>query len=306
MPITRGKYKKTDIKLKQLVSLLEGVQFKTLEKISAALGPQTVEQTRRQLKQLEKLGYYIEKEPGKSTARRIYQKSKQDLPLFQFDEQLTVMKALDDADMDNKLKGKVTALISSRIENSFSFYEKYQIIMEAMQKGRQVYMKTYASRDHAPTEKTCTIGHVSLEQARAWAWNARKGEYYALNLEKMSGVEVSKRKAENHPDWNQNRVETDLFGFLKIGKGFQVNLRLTDFAYSMLKRQFSHAEAREIKHLNAGFKWIFETTVYDIKPVARFVVGLFDQVMIDGDEKVKNGIKDYFENKTKAGYNQNF
>lgn len=307
MANTRGKYKKTDIKLQQLVSLLEGVRFKKLEQLSAALGPQTVEQTRRMLKQLEKMGYKIEKEPGKSNARRIYNKIRQDLPVFKFDEQLQLMEALEQSGISREIKDKLIALISSRIENIFPFYKEYNIILESMQKGRQLYIKKYTPRDHEGGEKTCTIGHVSLEQARAWAWSGHRQKFYALNIEKMSGLKVSKLPAESHPDWNQNRGETDLFGFEKQEKKiYEVRLRMTDFAYSMLKRQFPHADAHELKHLQNGFRWVLETIVYDIKPVARFVVGLFDEVIIDGNESVKKEIEAYFLNKAMIGYKFNF
>lgn len=306
MKAKRGKYKKSGIKLNQLISQLEGVKFKTLEQLSLALGPQSKKQTRRMIAELEAMGYKVEKKPGKSDARRIFDKSKQGQPLFTFEEHIHTLEMLETAGAEKELMDKVSGLLATRIEETFMHFKKYNIIRAAIEKRRKLIIRNYKVRDRlAGNDKTCTIGHVDLERGKAYAWNSELSKFYTLNIENMGEVSISGQAAEEHPAWSQMEEETDLFGFSPTGKKLKVSLWLTSFATSMLIRQFPQAEPL-LKPLRKNrFTSRFEATVFDIQPVARFVVGLFHEVYVEGDRVSKKAIMDYFQEKTIGGFNHN-
>ena len=175
-----------------------------------------------------------------------------------------------------------------------------------MHKGRKVNIRNYKVRDRKGGEdKICTIGHVDLERGKAYAWNARISKFYTLNMENMGQVSISNQRAESHPVWSQMEEKLDIFGFSPTGIKLKVTLWLTSFAASMFLRQFPQAELL-LKPIKKGkYAMLFETTVFDIQPVARFIVGLLHEVYVEGDTETRRAIAKYFLEKTMKGLREN-
>jgi len=92
------------------------------------------------------------------------------------------------------------------------------------------------------------------------------------------------------------------------GEVYRVSLLLRPFAYSQLFRQFPHllVFVNKLETPIDQYRYRLQLKVYDIQPVARFVTGLLNEILIEGDELSREAIWKYIEQRVVGGMAQNF
>ncbi|MFM9005902.1 MAG: hypothetical protein ACKOSR_10435, partial [Flavobacteriales bacterium] len=90
-----------------------------------------------------------------------------------------------------------------------------------------------------------------------------------------------------HPYRNgkQHRVDDmDVFGFTRSDKEFTIELQLSMRAAILMKEEFPMTIDRIRLAESSGY-YAFKATVYDVKPIARFILGLSQEInIVKGNE----------------------
>jgi len=94
--------------------------------------------------------------------------------------------------------------------------------------------------------------------------------------------------------------ELDPFGFARKDAEYNVVLNMSMRASLLLREEYP-ASAPHIKAADNKSYYIFKATVYDLKPVARFILGLSQEINVEGSQELtsylNNQIKHVLSNK---------
>lgn len=177
------------------------------------------------------------------------------------------------------------------------FAKEKEIILSAINNDHQISTQ-YESRDGG-VKKNRALSPIKLNASnnKVECWDSNYNKTTTFNLEKMKGLKEMNGVKRELPQEGVPIVKKDIFGFSDNGNPFELYLNLTEHAKSMLLKQFvqfkSMVKDRGKKtryHYRIHFK-----TLYDIQPIARFVVGLLHEVEIDeGCTEAKKKIREYF------------
>jgi len=208
---------------------------------------------------------------------------------------------------------KVLTSIFNENESMQTFIEKslykkeMSVIQLAIQKNKKILLKKYTSRERVSQNRI--LSPVMLDTLYEKVYALDEGVGKTFNIENITGIDILNTPREINLYWDPNK-NRDPFGFINNNskvKKIKISLLLTNFAKSQLVRQFKTI-IDFIKKEKRKDRYVFklEMEVFDIQPIARFVAGLLNEVLIIDNGEAKDLIKEYLKNRIKKGMITNF
>ena len=210
------------------------------------------------------------------------------------------------------LKQKKKLFVSKDNPNQFrDYFKEISIIKNAIKNNLCINILNYLDRDEEKKNYR-GITPVKLDERsnKVYCLVADKNNSYAraFNFERMSAVTASKAKALSKANCDID-VLLDVFGFLPKHPQYglyKVGLRMTNFAYSLLIRQFP--EIDNPKYISKSHKqkmpYTLKVKTNDPFAIARFFAGIASHVEIikhQTDPSSRNKIKEWFDKYAKEG-----
>lgn len=232
------------------------------------------------------------------------------------EEEIIQLTTILNKNIDPILSSKILKVLTSIFhenEKSKTFIEKslykkeLSTIQMAIDKNKKILLKKYTSRERVSQNRI--LSPVMLDTLNEKVYALDNGVGKTFNIENITGIDILNTPREVNQNWDPNK-NRDPFGFININsnaKKIKISLLLTNFAKSQLVRQFQNI-IDFIKKVKGKDQFIFklEMEVYDIQPIARFVSGLLNEVLITENGEAKDLIKEYIKNRIKNGMITNF
>jgi len=210
-----------------------------------------------------------------------------------------IRRLLHSAGKSNKLKDSIIHKLSlhtgSPMLSKDILHARLGKIVEdlhlAIVERKQVVLKKYHSlntngiSDRLVEPTGFTDNYRSLS-----AFEVATGRNKFFNIERIMAVEIRKREFRFSDKHKFSPV--DAFGFADGGVSHEVELLMTLRAATLLKEEFPHTAAF-IRHDKKKDTYRLKASVHDYKPVARFVFGLPEDIIVIGSDE----FTDYLTNK---------
>ena len=215
---------------------------------------------------------------------------------FTEDEAITLRQILDRTGDDSiqvqRLKKKFDRLYDLKILNSVELKEQLAhnvtTLYEAIKQRRMVSLVGYSS-PHSNTQRDRTVEPFLLmngnREVRCYELESRMNKTFKLS--RMQDVRMLDLIWEN--EHCHRLVHTDVFMF-SGEHTWTVTLLMGRLATSVLREEYPQAE-RYIEPVDASH-WRVEMPVCSMLGVGRFVLGLFQDIEIEGCEELKDYIKE--------------
>ncbi len=166
-------------------------------------------------------------------------------------------------------------------------------IGEAISEKRQIVLKKYQSAsskridDRLVEPISITTNYTSLV-----AFEPSSGKNKIFSLDRISEIKLTKTKFKFAL---LHQVEkTDIFGFGNTGKAIDVDIKMNLRAYVIMKHDYPLSDVF-IKKESDNISYRLRTTVNDLKPVVRFVIGLFEDVEVVGSDELLKQLRLTFQ-----------
>ena len=307
-----GKNYSNTLQSEQLLLLeLSGMHYVDLNDVSKKFKKHT-RTLLRYIASLKKKGINVIKKSSKGKLYMIEENNQGISSQFTESEFNILMKSFEKMKLDKsfQLRGdllhKLIKYIYFNTENVGEFEQEITKIKIAI-KGKQLLkIQKYYAR-HGISEDV-EVAPVQLDVSRKKIIAYHNGMFKNYNLENMENVENTKEKAINMPEYAPSgKIELDVFGFNKRNNQvFKVELAMTMFATSQLRRQFP-LMVKYITPLRDGmYRRLLKIEVHDIEPIARFITGLFNEIKILGSNSAKEKIEEYYFTRVVKGYASNY
>jgi hypothetical protein len=182
--------------------------------------------------------------------------------------------------------------VKNNKEEFRDYLKEVSIIKKAIREKKKINIINYKDRDNPNGGTSGGITYkgvipVKLDEHlnKIYCFDL-KDHKRCFNLERMSNVQSTKLNAGNHIEWNPDD-DLDVFGFLPKSefedRRFKIVMRLTNFAYSLLIRQFPAIDnstyvKKAPKRSKKPYVLIVETN--DPYALARFFAGIASEVEI--------------------------
>lgn len=162
-------------------------------------------------------------------------------------------------------------------------------LIEAIENKKQVLFKNYASpHNTSKTNRLVEPFAFTTNYVQVWCYELATQSNKLFKTARIEAVE----ELDNQWTEEAQHVQADLDIFRMSGqKVLPVKLKLGILAHNLLIEEYPLAE-REISQI-ADDKWVLETTVCNFKGVARFVIGLADDITIVESKQLKDYIADF-------------
>jgi len=275
----------------QLINLLKTEPAKSMRHISEVLNS-TERTLYRYFNLLEELGFQIHRDE----LNRVYIPSEQigNEVAFSRDEIVFLKKLLQSTGKNVKIKDSILGKllvhsdvqIGTRLALKAHLGKIVDIISQGMETKRQVVLRKYHSfhtnsiSDRAVEPIAFTENYAGLI---AFEIASKKNKIY--NIDRITAVEVTK-----HPYRNgkfHKVEELDAFGFARKDADYVIELHLTMRAALLLKEEYPMT-IESIRLLETQGIYSFKAPVYDLRPVARFILGLSQEInIINGKELIE-------------------
>lgn len=284
------------LRVLQLITLLKARPAKSIRQLGEILSSSD-RTVYRYLDLLEELGFIVQRD----SAFRVYietpEADRQELVFTGAEAQflhellLTIGKKnkLSDAIL-KKLYVNSDIQIAGNLLLRAHLGQLVQKLNEAIQQKKQVILKQYHSAnsngisDRIVEPIRFTDNYENLV---AYEINTGKNKYF--NIERITAVAITKN---NFKHATKHKYEPhDVFGFALSGKKFEIDLTLSLRACVILREEYPLTSAC-IKRIPGSTKFRFKTTVYDLKPVSRFILGFLGEIKINGSSAFKNHIRE--------------
>ncbi len=224
---------------------------------------------------LKDLGFHVQQDGSK----RIYLEAGQTTVPFTTDEARLLRELVLTVGSRNKLRDsllqKLYAHSDQRVHSELlqraHLSKMVEDISRAMQEKRVVVLKKYMSA-HSNDIRDRLVEPVKFTNGyqRLLAYEPESGQNKAFNLERITSVRVTRKNWMHEQD--HRFTQPDVFGFHENGKKYPVDLELTLRAAVILREEYPTA-ASCITPIKGTGKFRFRTTVYDMRPVKRFLKG---------------------------------
>jgi predicted DNA-binding transcriptional regulator YafY len=274
----------------QLINLLKTEPAKSMRHISEVLNS-TERTLYRYFNLLEELGFQIHRDE----LNRLYIRT--DLigneVAFSRDEIIFLKKLLQSAGKNVKIKDSILSklLVHSDIQigTRLALNAHLGKIVDTISKGietkRQVVLRKYHSfhsnsiSDRAVEPIAFTENYQSLN---GYEIASKQNKIY--NIDRITSVEVTRHPFRNG---KQHRVEElDAFGFARKDDEYLIELHLSMRAALLLKEEYPMT-VEHIRMLESQGFYSFKAKVFDVRPVARFILGLSQEInIVQGKELI--------------------
>lgn len=203
---------------------------------------------------------------------------------FTDEEAYIVAKLLDGLDDNNLLKQNLRKKLAS-IYNVTSLAEcvvsgknaiNVNAIIEAIETKKQVLLKNYASSNRADVcDRLVEPFAFTTNYVQIWCYDTQDDTNKLFKTARIEAVEIL---SQNWNSFEKHRVGyIDVFRMSSHNQ-FQVVLELGVMAHNLLLEEYPLAQ-RDVKQLGSD-RWLLDTYVCDYAGVARFVIGLADDIKI--------------------------
>jgi predicted DNA-binding transcriptional regulator YafY len=274
----------------QLINLLKTDPPKSMRHISEVLNS-TERTLYRYLNLLEELGFQLLRDEQ----NRIYIPTIQGSNEVSFsrDEIVFLKKLLQSTGKNVKIKdailGKLLVHSDVQIGTKLALNAHLGKIVETISQGldskRQVILKKYHSfNSNSISDRTVEPVAFTENYSSLVAFEISTNQNKIYNIDRITAVEVTRHPFRNG---KHHRVEDiDAFGFSRKDDEFTVELHLSMRAALLLKEEYPMS-AEHIRLLESKGYYSFKAQVFDLRPVARFILGLSQEVnIIEGKELV--------------------
>lgn len=271
----------------QLINLLKSDPPKSLRNLSEILDS-TERTLYRYFNLLEELGFQLQRDEH----NRFYILSEEVNGEVDFthDEIVFLKKLLNSVGKNVKLKDAILGKllvhsdiqIGTRIILQAHLGKIVEGISQAMHAKRQVVLKKYHSF-HSGNVSDRLVEPISFTEnyRQLVAFEIESKQNKLFNIDRITAVEITR-----HP-FRHRRLhqvsELDAFGFARKDEEFSVELQMTMRAALLLKEEYP-ASAPYIKLSENKAYYSFKAVVFDLKPVARFIMGLSQEINVLGSE----------------------
>lgn len=292
------------LRVLQLISLLKAPPAKSIHHLSKILSS-TERTVYRYLDLLTEVGFFLERDDY----HRIFIASENnDLGLHFTTEETRLLKRLVlTVGKNNPLKDGILKKLyinSEMDENAVGLLKAHlsRIIEElstAIQTKKQVVLKQYHSvnsneisdRLVEPIKFTDNFQNVA-------AYEPDTGKNKFFKVERISGVEIT-RKNFRHEE-KHKFSKPDAFGFSDTGRQYHIDLLLSLRASVLMKEEYPMT-APFITNLSRSKQYRLTVTVYDLKPITRFILGMLDEITILGSDDLRNHLQEHVVKVLNAG-----
>jgi len=261
----------------RLITMLRQRPARTIRNIALSLDI-SERSAYRYLDLVKDLGFHVETD----SFRRVYISEHSDLPessVFTGEEAALIRDLVLTASPKNKLRDGILQKlyassglqVQSELLHRAHLSRMVEEIGRAITTKKQVVLKKYLSansndiRDRLVEPVKFTNGYQRLV-----AYEPESGQNKAFNLERITSVRVTRKNWMHEQD--HRFTQPDVFGFHENGKKYPVDLELTLRAAVILREEYPTA-ASCITPIKGTGKFRFRTTVYDMRPVKRFLKG---------------------------------
>ncbi len=164
-------------------------------------------------------------------------------------------------------------------------------LVEAIEDEKQVILKEYSSvHSNKVRNRHVEPFEFTTNYIQIWAYDIESGSNKLFKVSRISEVEILE------PPWKHSKLHRS--GFIDIFRissfeQYPVELMLGMRAAMLLMEEYPLAELDMIKRNNN--RWLLKTTVCSYEGIARFILGLADDLIIIGPQE----LKDFVSNKLK-------
>lgn len=306
--MARDRYKKSLHNEKLLFIELLGTDYVSLDSVSKKLNV-SINALLDYIKKWKdpNSGVIVKRKPGKERLYMIEDFNSTYSSPFTEDEFTILLKMLKTSTLLNKtLADKLLKVIYFNTEISLGYEKEISAIKKAIKDRKKISIGKYTGRDKTSNDLELTPIHVDVAKKRLIIYSQSDNKFKSYNIENMEKVAVSKQTADSHPDWTPQAEDYDVFGFSFSKEKIEVELMLTMFAKSQLIRQFPKLEKYLFPLKNDRYKSLLRIVVHDIQPIARFITGLFNEIKIEGSQRAKILIEEYYKNRVENGFKTNY
>ena len=270
----------TLLRVFRLIRLLNSRPYKTVPQLANVLEttPRTIY---RYLNVLETVGYLIDKdEENRYFLMRPYDQQTQQL--LSNDEAYYLQDMLQQAATGHPLAERIVAKVNRShtlipLADSLPAQHHYQnvrVLTEAIQLGYRVQLCKYHSTSSGRiADRIVEPIHFSDGYTYLLAYDVDRKANRQFKVERMERVQwLDERITGDH-----RTAQVDVFGF-SGEREYRVALRLNARAYRLLVEEFPRS--RDWIRLLPEGQYLFQATVYDLRGIGRFVLGLPGQIDI--------------------------
>jgi predicted DNA-binding transcriptional regulator YafY len=274
----------------QLINLLKTEPAKSMRHISEVLNS-TERTLYRYFNLLEELGFQIHRDeqnrvfiPADITGNQLS---------FSRDEIVFLKKLLQSAGRNVKIKDSILGKllvhsdvqIGTKLALNAHLGKIVDVIGQGMQTKRQVILRKYHSfHTNSITDRTVEPIAFTENYASLVAFEIASKQNKIYNIDRITSVEVTKHPFRNG---KHHRVEElDPFGFSRKDEEFNIELHMSMRAALLLKEEYPMT-LEHIRLLESKGYYSFKAKVFDVRPVARFILGLSQEInIIQGKELI--------------------
>lgn len=192
------------------------------------------------------------------------------------------------------LKKKLSAIYSCTGIANYVHSEKaaasIRELDEAIRGRKKVILKAYESANsHEVSDRFVEPFEFTANCIDIWGYDIEKKENRIFKISRIANVAILDEEWANE-DKHQKSI-TDCFrmsGFAQTPVKLELSLR----AKNLLLEEYPLAQKDLSKE---GGKWILDTMVSDMAGVARFVIGLADEIKVIDSPELSNYIRKYVE-----------
>ncbi|MFN5621154.1 MAG: helix-turn-helix transcriptional regulator [Flavobacteriales bacterium] len=273
----------------QLINLLKSEPAKSLRNLSDVLNS-TERTLYRYFNLLEELGFQLQRDE-QNRVFILSEELKSEMA-FSKDEIVFLKKLLNSVGKNVKIKDAILSKllvhsdvqIGTRIILQVHLGKIVDTISDGMKSKRQIVLKRYHSF-HSANVSDRLVEPISFTEnfAQLVAFEVSSKQNKLFNIDRITSVELTRHPLRHT---KMHRVsELDPFGFARKDEEFAVSLNMTMRAALLLKEEYP-ASAPYIKSVDNKSYYTFKATVYDLKPVARFILGLSQEINVEGSQEL--------------------
>lgn len=205
---------------------------------------------------------------------------------FSRDEIVFLKKLLQSAGKNVKLKDSIISklLVNSdvHIGTKLALHAHLGKIVDLVSHGidskRQVILRKYHSLNSNNVSDRAVEPVAFTENYRSLiAFEIASKKNKIFNIDRITSVEITRHPFRNG---KHHRIDDmDVFGFTRSDAEFPIELELSLRAAVLLKEEFP-LTINSIRLVESKGYYVFKATIFDLKPVARFILGLSQEINI--------------------------
>lgn len=273
-------------RLLRLMKMMTGANRYTVEELAERLDT-SYRSIYRYIDTFKEVGFVVHKEDG-----GVYRLGKES-PYFKDISQLIhftdeeahivnqLIGALDDTNMlKQNLRRKLssvyncTSLANSIVKGKNA--ENVNRVIEAIEEHRQVVLHNYSS-SHTGTKRDRVVEPISFttNYVQIWCYDISDGKTKLFNTARIGDVELLDTEWQHEAEHRCGQIDI----FRNMGfEQMRVQLRLGVMSHNLLVEEYPLSE-RDLKQLD-DTHWLLDTMVCNYAGIARFVIGLIEDIEI--------------------------